>query len=70
MYNIDVFRGGAMVAQTPVKRKVVGSNPTPGAKKLDDLLPSDSQIIFLLTLLLIFLFGLFLFLPRQFLNFS
>ena len=28
-----IFRGGAVVAQSPVKRLVVGSNPTRGAKQ-------------------------------------
>jgi hypothetical protein len=30
-YNTSTFRGGAAVAQSPVKRLVVGSNPTRGA---------------------------------------
>ena len=34
-YYARVFRGGAVVAQAPVKLLVVGSNPTRGAKKLD-----------------------------------
>jgi hypothetical protein len=31
-YNVKTFRGGAAVAQSPVKRLVVGSNPTRGAE--------------------------------------